>query len=238
MKYNTQEKAMPMPEYGRAVQKMVDHAVTIEDRAERQRCANTIIAVMGNMYPQLRDVAEFKHKLWDHLAIMADFKLDIDYPYELVAPETLHPIPEHLPYPKGGIRYRHYGRILGEMIEKAVELEDEEERKQLVDLIAVRMKKSFIGWNKDGVEDQKDYCRYGNTDNKGHPEVGLEYPAEAVRAGSEEPYGRNRQKGYEQVIVFCTTVDGGLFVGRVLVQQVIHGNAEKIGHIFEGYNVG
>ena len=77
MKYNTQEKKLPMPEYGRAVQKMVDHAITIEDRAERQRCANTIIAVMGNMFPQLRDVAEFNHKLWDHLAIMSDFKLDI-----------------------------------------------------------------------------------------------------------------------------------------------------------------
>ena len=96
-----------MPEYGRAVQKMVDHAITIEDRAERQRCANTIIAIMGNMFPQLRDVADFNHKLWDHLAVMADFKLDIDYPYELVDPATLHPTPERLPYPKGGIRYRH-----------------------------------------------------------------------------------------------------------------------------------
>ena len=100
MKYNTQEKALPMPEYGRAVQKMVDHAITIEDRAERQRCANTIIAVMGNMFPQLRDVAEFKHKLWDHLAVMADFKLDIDYPYELADPSTLHPPPNHSPTPK------------------------------------------------------------------------------------------------------------------------------------------
>ena len=119
MKYNTQEKTLPMPEYGRAVQKMVDHAITIEDRQERQRCANTIIAVMGNMFPQLRDVAEFNHKLWDHLAIMADFKLDIDYPYDLVAPETLHPTPKRLPYPKGGIRYRHYGRCIEEMMKNA-----------------------------------------------------------------------------------------------------------------------
>ncbi|MBQ4083074.1 MAG: DUF4290 domain-containing protein [Bacteroidaceae bacterium] len=155
MKYNTQEKAMPMPEYGRAVQKMVDHAVTIEDRAERQRCANTIIAVMGNMYPQLRDVAEFKHKLWDHLAIMADFKLDIDYPYELVAPETLHPIPEHLPYPKGGIRYRHYGRCIQEMMSKACAMPDGEERDELLRLIAAQMKKEYVLWNKEGVEDCK-----------------------------------------------------------------------------------
>ena len=82
MQYNTQQKRMPLPEYGRSIQNMVDHALTIEDRAERQRCANTIINIMGNMFPHLRDVPDFKHKLWDHLAIMANFQLDIDYPYE------------------------------------------------------------------------------------------------------------------------------------------------------------
>lgn len=165
MKYNTQEKALPMPEYGRAVQKMVDHAVTIEDRAERQRCANTIIAVMGNMFPQLRDVVEFKHKLWDHLAIMADFKLDIDYPYELADPSTLHPTPEQLPYPKGNIRYRHYGRCIEEMIEKACEMPDSEERNELLRLIAAQMKKEYVLWNKDSVEDSRiveDIREYSN----------------------------------------------------------------------------
>ena len=165
MKYNTQEKTLPMPEYGRAVQKMVDHAITIEDRAERQRCANTIIAVMGNMFPQLRDVAEFKHKLWDHLAVMADFKLDIDYPYELVDPATLHPTPERLSYPKGGIRYRHYGRCLEQMIKKACDMTEGEERDELLRLIAAQMKKEYILWNKDNVEDNKiveDIREYSN----------------------------------------------------------------------------
>ena len=154
-----------MPEYGRAVQKMVDHAVTIEDRAERQRCANTIIAVMGNMFPQLRDVQEFKHKLWDHLAIMADFKLDIDYPYELVDPETLHPKPQRLPYPKGGIRYRHYGRCIEEMMKKACDMPDGEERDELLRLIAAQMKKEYVLWNKESVEDGKiieDIREYSN----------------------------------------------------------------------------
>lgn len=155
MKYNTQEKTLPMPEYGRAVQKMVDHAVTIEDRAERQRCANTIIAVMGNMFPQLRDVADFNHKLWDHLAVMSDFKLDIDYPYEVVKPETLHPTPERLPYPKGGIRYRHYGRCIEEMMKKACEMPDGGERDELLRLIAAQMKKEYVLWNKESVEDGK-----------------------------------------------------------------------------------
>ena len=155
MKYNTQEKKLPMPEYGRAVQKMVDHAVTIEDRAERQCCADTIIAVMGNMYPQLRDMPDFKHKLWDHLAVMADFKLDIDYPFEVAGPEALNAIPQRIEYPKGNIRYRHYGRCVEEMMKKACAMPDGEERNQLLRLIAAQMKKEYILWNKESVEDCK-----------------------------------------------------------------------------------
>ena len=112
MEYNTQRKKMELPEYGRSVQNMVDHALTIEDRAERQRCANTIINIMGGMFPHLRDVPDFKHKLWDHLAIMSDFKLDIDYPFELVKKVDLVVKPDRLEYPNGALRYRHYGRFL------------------------------------------------------------------------------------------------------------------------------
>lgn len=144
-----------MPEYGRAVQKMIDHAITIEDRAERQRCAHTIIAVMGNMFPQLRDVAEFKHKLWDHLAIMSDFKLDIDYPYELVSPNALHPTPQQLPYSKKCIRYRHYGRCIEKMIDQACQMSEGDERDALLRLIAAQMKKAYVLWNKESVEDSK-----------------------------------------------------------------------------------
>ena len=153
MKYNTQEKSLPMPEYGRAVQKMVDHAVTIEDREKRQRCADTIIAVMGNMYPQYRDMPDFKHKLWDHLAVMAEFKLDIDYPFEVVKPEELHPTPQPIEYPKGAIRYRHYGRCIEEMLKKVCSMSEGEERNELLRLIAAQMKKEYILWNKDSVED-------------------------------------------------------------------------------------
>lgn len=134
---------------------MVDHALTIEDREERQRCANTIIKIMGNMSPLLRDVPDFKHKLWDHLAIMADFKLDIDYPYEVVKPDTLQGRPEQIPYADGRIRYRHYGRILEQLIKKAMEYPEGEEKKQLLHLIAIQMRKDFITWNKDAVEIQK-----------------------------------------------------------------------------------
>ena len=165
MEYNTQRKKMELPEYGRSVQNMVDHALTIEDREERQRCANTIINIMGGMFPQLRDVPDFKRKLWDHLAIMSDFKLDIDYPCEIVKKEDLEMKPEKLPYPVGHIRYRHYGRIMEAMVKKAVEMENEEERKALVKMLAVQMKKSLSNWNKEGIEDQKiadDLREYSN----------------------------------------------------------------------------
>ena len=97
MQYNTQQKRMPLPEYGRSIQNMVDYALTIQDRAERQRCANTIINIMGNMFPHLRDVPDFKHKLWDHLAIMSGFELDIDYPYEIIRKDNLVTRPDHDP---------------------------------------------------------------------------------------------------------------------------------------------
>ncbi|MGL4851375.1 MAG: DUF4290 domain-containing protein [Phocaeicola sp.] len=155
MEYNTQQRTLPLPEYGRSVQNMVDHALTIEDRAERQRCANTIINIMGGMFPHLRDVQDFKHKLWDHLAIMSDFKLDIDYPYEIIKKENLEVKPERLSYPQGPIRFRHYGRFLQQMIKKAVTYEEGAEKKQLTVMLANQMKRSLQNWNKEGVEDQR-----------------------------------------------------------------------------------
>ena len=165
MEYNTQRKKMELPEYGRSVQNMVDHALTIEDREERQRCADTIVNIMGGMFPHLRDVPDFKHKLWDHLAIMSDFKLDIDYPFEIVKKEDLVVKPEQVAYPNADFRYRHYGRFLEGMVKKAVEIEDEEEKKQLINLLAIQMKKDLNNWNKEGIEDQKivdDLREYSN----------------------------------------------------------------------------
>lgn len=155
MKYNTEEERLVLPEYGRNIQNMVDYCVTIEDREERKRCANTIINIMGNMFPHLRDVNDFKHILWDHLAIMSDFKLDIDYPYEIVKRENLNQKPPRIPYNTNRIRYRHYGKTLELMIRKATELENGPEKDQLVRLLATQMKKSFLTWNKETVDDRK-----------------------------------------------------------------------------------
>ena len=189
MEYNTQRKKMELPEYGRSVQNMVDHALTIEDREERQRCANTIVNIMGGMFPHLRDVPDFKHKLWDHLAIMADFKLDIDYPFEIVKREELVMKPENIEYPNGDIRYRHYGRFLEGMVKKAAQIEDETERKQLIRMLAVQMKKSLNNWNKEGIEDQKivdDLREYSN---------GLiDLQVEDLELGSQRYHNNNNQR--------------------------------------------
>ena len=155
MRYNTQEKRLFLPEYGRNIQNMVDHCVSISDRDERKRCADTIINIMGNMFPHLRDVNDFKHILWDHLAIMSDFSLDIDYPYEIIKKEDLYAKPGKLPYSQGRIAYKHYGKNLENMIKRAEEYEPGEERDQLISLLANHMKKSFLTWNKEAVDDAK-----------------------------------------------------------------------------------
>lgn len=155
MQYNTQQKKLPLPEYGRSIQNMVDYALTIEDRAERQKCANTIISIMGNMFPHLRDVPDFTHKLWDHLAIMADFNLDIDYPYEIIRKDNLATKPDPISYPSTKIRYRHYGRTLEVLIKKAIEFPEGDEKDNLIALIANHMKKDYMAWNKDTVDEHK-----------------------------------------------------------------------------------
>lgn len=155
MEYNTRQKKLPLPEYGRSVQKMVDHALTIEDREERQRCAATIIKVMGSMFPNTRNLPDYERKLWDHLAIMSDFMLDIDYPFEVIKKEEFHVAPEKVPYQNGEIRNRHYGRIVEQMIAHACTLDEGEERDQFIELILIQMKKNYIAWNKDGVDDKR-----------------------------------------------------------------------------------
>ena len=166
MQYNSLQKKLVMPEYGRNVQSMVDHALTIEDKAERTRCANSIINIMGNLFPHLRDVEDFKHKLWDHLAIMADFKLDIDYPYDIIKKENLITHPEKVPYSFKRIKYRHYGKYVEDMIQKLGNIQDLTERNQLISLIGNHMKRSFLSmtFEKD-VEDDK-ICKDINEYNR------------------------------------------------------------------------
>jgi hypothetical protein len=158
MDYNSNRKKLPLPEYGRNLQSMVDHIMTIEDGAERNRAARTIIDIMGNMYPYLRDINDFKHKLWDHLAIMADFQLDIDYPYDPPRRETFNEPPGRIGYDFEKIKLRHYGKIMESLVAKAAKFESGEEKEILIKLLANHMKKSYLVWNKDTVDDEKIYA--------------------------------------------------------------------------------
>ncbi|PID93043.1 MAG: hypothetical protein CSA96_00870 [Bacteroidetes bacterium] len=153
--YNTSRKKLVLPEYGRNIQKMVNHIKTIEDRDERNKAARTLIGIMGNLNPHLRDVNDFKHKLWDHLAIISNFELDIDSPYELPEPESLNSKPDKVPYRQHSIPRKHYGHAVMLMMEKAIELEPGEEKEDLVRMIAYHMKKSYLTWNREAVSDEE-----------------------------------------------------------------------------------
>lgn len=155
MEYNTQREHLPMPEYGRSVQEMVDYAVGIADRTERQRCAETIVDIMSGMFPSLKDVDDYRVKLWDHLAYMSRYHLDVDYPFPVTKFDGTKWTPEHIGYPKGEIRYRHYGRIIPELISKAVTLPEGPERQQLVRLTVAQMRKDLVLWNKEMNADSR-----------------------------------------------------------------------------------
>ena len=152
--YNTSRHKLILPEYGRNIQKMVEHIMSIADREERNRLAQAVIIIMGNMNPHLRDINDFKHKLWDHLAIMSNFQLDIDYPYEIPRPEEFTEKPRRVSYNSKEIRYRHYGHIVESLIAEAVKLPDGEDKDTLIKLIANHMKKSYLSWNRDSVTDE------------------------------------------------------------------------------------
>jgi len=154
IEYNTERPHLIIPEYGRHFQKMVDHAVSIEDPVERNKIAKSIISVMGNMQPHLRDVPDFQHKLWDQLFIMSDFKLDVESPFPITSKEVLQKRPEPLKYPQNFPKYRFYGNNIKRMIDVAVSWDKGDLRDGLEYAIANHMKKCYLNWNKDTVDDK------------------------------------------------------------------------------------
>ncbi len=153
LEYNTEREHLIIPEYGRHLQKMVNYAKSRETKEERNRLAKAIISVMGNLQPHLRDVPDFQHKLWDQLFIMADFELDADSPFEKPSKEVLQARPEPLKYPQNHPKYRFYGNNIKTMIDVAITWEEGEMKEALTYTIANHMKKCFLNWNKDTVED-------------------------------------------------------------------------------------
>ena len=154
LEYNSSRNKLVISEYGRHIQKLVEHALTLKDKEKRQKMANGIIDIMGELNPQLRDVADFKHKLWDHLFVISNFELDVDSPYEKPIIEKLFEKPEPLAYPNSKIKYNHYGKVIELMIDEAIKMEDQELKSKLIIAIANQMKKSYVNWNLDTVEDE------------------------------------------------------------------------------------
>lgn len=151
MQYNTARNHLILPEYGRNVQKMVEHASNIKDKSERDKCVKSIIDFMGQMNPQLRDIKEFTHKLWDHLFIMSQFQLEATSPYPMPEIEKLKERPQKMPYPKNKIKFPFYGAALENMINYAVKQEDNREKEIMTGMIANHMKKSYLLFNKHSV---------------------------------------------------------------------------------------
>lgn len=153
MEYNTARTNLIIPEYGRHIQKMVDHCMSIEDEKERNEFAQIIIEVMGELNPHLRDIPDFQHKLWDQLFIMSKFKLDVNSPYPIPTQEEVYSKPNKVAYPKDEYKYKYYGKNIRRMIKVALEWEGDKQE-GLVMVIANHMKKCYLIWNKDTVDDK------------------------------------------------------------------------------------
>lgn len=153
--YNTQREKLILPEYGREIQNMVDHAITIEDKAERQRCAETIIAIMDRMFPQNKESNDHQQKLWDHLALMSQFRLDIDWPYDVQQAAKMANKPEPMPYPMTRIPVRHYGNMIFEMLDKLKNMQPGPQRDELARMTANQMKRDLAQWSHGSADDEK-----------------------------------------------------------------------------------
>lgn len=152
MEYNTTREKLILPEYGRNVQNMISHAMDIKDREERNRATQAIIEVMGQLNPHLRDVDDYRHKLWTHLFLMSDFKLDVDSPYETPKPEVLNKKPEQMSYPSGKIRFGHYGKYTEHLLKKATEINEPDAKESFKMAMANFMKKQYLVHNNGAVE--------------------------------------------------------------------------------------
>ena len=153
MEYNTQREQLKITDYGRNVVKMIEYAKTLDNREDRNKMAHTIIDTMALVNPKVKERTDFRRILWDHLMMMANFELDVDCPYPITREETENVKPHPLTYSDSKIHYRHYGRALEDMIVAVAEMPEGEERNILVQQIAHTMKRQYLQWNRDSVDD-------------------------------------------------------------------------------------
>ena len=153
MEYNTTRNHLIIREYGRHIQKMAEYVMTLEDREKRQKNADALVELMGFLNPQLKNIEDYRHKLWDHLFLITDFKLDVDSPYPTPTRETVRPKPDPIPYPKRYPKYNHLGKNIEIVIDKALSEEDPEKRQGFANSIAYYMKLTYSNWHKELVHD-------------------------------------------------------------------------------------
>ena len=153
--YNTQRASLVMPEYGREIQKMVDHAITLPTKEERLRCAKSIVRLMETKVPQMRENADFQQTLWDHLYLMSNKALDIDWPFDVSGAEKFHAKPQPMPLPQGGIHLRHYGKLVAELLDRLKDMSDGPERDELIRLTANQMKRDLVLWGHGSMDDER-----------------------------------------------------------------------------------
>ena len=178
MEYNTTREKLILPEYGRNVQNMISHAMEIKDQDERNRAAQAIIEVMGQLNPHLRDVDDFRHKLWTHLFLMSDFKLDVDSPYEIPQQEVLNEKPELMKYPTGKIKYGHYGKYTQKILNDSAQIENAEDKELLKKSMGNFMKKQYLTHNNGAVEN---HVIAENLNELSNGELTLENPDDLIK---------------------------------------------------------
>ena len=152
--YNTQREKLHMPEYGRHVQKMIEYVAALPSKEKRNEQIQSVVQVMGTLNPQLRDINDFKHKLWDHVHIISDFNIDIDSPYATPTRESLATAPNPIPLQKTPVKAAHYGRNIQNMIEVIAQREDDEVKTYMIKTLASYMKQQYLIWNKDSVSEE------------------------------------------------------------------------------------
>lgn len=199
MQYNTQRPTLIMPEYGRGIQDMVEMAIGLPTKIERERCARAIVSIMARIQPQQSGQADYEQKLWNHLARISRYQLDIDYPVEIVSEEEVYAHPEPLPYPMKKIRSRHYGHLIESSLEYARTLPDGEEKDTLVAMVANQMKQNLFIWNRDSMDDSlvaSDIARFT------HGEINLDLKQHrfaAVGYLDQQNYGNAQRKRKKRI---------------------------------------
>jgi len=191
MEYNTNRNHLEMPEYGRNVQKMVLYAISIEDNERRLKIAHVIVNIMAQMHPKLRETADYKHKLWDHLYIISDWKINVEGPYPEPSKEVLSAKPSRVPYSNGKIKYKPYGKNIEQLIEKAITYEDGPAKDAFMKTIANQLKKSYLNWNRDSVNDELIFKHF--TDLSGGK---LVIEGDFKLSETSEILARNKKKKY------------------------------------------